>query len=252
MTGYPPVRRRLAGLTLVAALLAPLATAVAPPEDAGEVRQAFDLYAGGIPVGEAVLTAEIGDGAYRIDGAIRTAGLVRPFFDASLTAEVAGAIEDGAMLPRRFAASTVNEDEVDQIRIDYADGAPRVVRGEPPIRPRPYSLDPVRQGRVADPLTAALSALAPRRAGFCDRRIESFDGKRRFAIAIGPPEPDGTRLRCAARYERIAGYKPKMMRPDRRTIPFTIWFEENVAGRHEPVRAVIPAGWIEVSLVRRD
>ncbi|HUF56666.1 MAG TPA: DUF3108 domain-containing protein [Thermohalobaculum sp.] len=240
----------LAALALGA--LASLAAAVPPPEEPGRLSQVYDLYAGGIPIGEAVLEAEIGADGYRAGGTLRTAALVRAFFDAGMTVAAEGAIEGDAMRPDWFTVTTVNGDEVETRRIDYAAGAVEAVRTEPPENPRPWSLEPAGQGAVADPVTAALGTLAPRRSGFCGHRVEMFDGKRRFALKIGPAEPDGDRLRCPARYVRLGGYKPKFMAPDRRTMPFTLWFEPRADGRHRLVRALIPAGWIDLSLVRRD
>lgn len=237
---------------LVLGALASLAAAVPPPEETGRIAQGYDLYAGGIPIGEAVLEAEVGSDGYRAGGTLRTAALVRAFFDAGMTVAAAGAIDDGAMRPAWFTVTTVNGDAVETRRIDYAGGAVHSVRAEPPEKPRPWSVEPARQGAVLDPATAALGTLAPRRTGFCGHRVEMFDGKRRFALEIGPPEPDGDRLRCASRYERLAGYKPKFMTPERRTMPFTLWFEPQPDGQHRFVRALIPTGWIDLSLVRRD
>ena len=241
-----------AALATLAVALASLAAAVPPPEEPGRLAQAYDLYAGGLRIGEAVLEAEVGADGYRAGGTLRTAALVRAFFDAGMTVAAAGAIEGGAMRPEWFTVTTVNGEEVETRRIDYAGGAVEAVSAEPPERPRPWSLEPGRQGAVLDPVTAAVRTLAPRRAGFCGHRVEMFDGKRRFALAIGPAEPDGARLRCEAVYERLGGYKPKFMAPDRRTMPFTLWFERRADGRHRLVRALIPAGWIDLSLVRRD
>ena len=247
-------RIRAALALLALACLAPLAAAVpAPaPEDEGRIEQVYDLYAGGIPIGEAVLEAEVGTDGYAAGGTLRTAALVRAFFDAGMAVAAEGAVEDGAMRPETFTVTTVNGDETETRRVEYADGRVASARSDRPEKDRDWHLEPAEQGAVLDPVTAALSVLAPRRTGFCDRRVEMFDGKRRFALEIGPAEPDTGRLRCPSRYVRLAGYKPKFLTPERRTMPFTLWFEREDDGQHRLVRALIPADWIDLSLVRRD
>lgn len=247
------LRRLGAALMLGLAVLAPaLAGAVAAPEREGQLRHQFDLYAGGIWVGEMVLDATVRNGGYVAGARLKTAGLVRAFFDASLVAETVGEVAGAALEPERFSATTSDDDDTQVVRIAYQDGAPARVEGEPALKVRDYSLDPADQGRVADPLTGALSAFAPRADGFCGRRIEMYDGQRRFALVLDPARPDGARMRCEGRYERIAGFKAKMMRPERRTIPFSIWFERGADGLWAPVRAVVPTDYVALSLVRRD
>lgn len=241
-----------AAVILGLGLLARADAVVPPPEAQGPMRHVFDLYAGGIWVGEAVLDAKVGEESYVAGARLRTAGLVRALFDASFVAETTGRIDGRGMEPERFAATTEDNRKKQDVEIGYVDGQPLRVKAEPAFKVRDYSLDPARQGSVADPLTGALSALAPRADGFCDRRIEMFDGQRRFALVFGAPRPDGERVSCAAAYERVAGFKAKMMKPDRRTIPFTMSFRERPDGLWEPVRALIETDFANLSLVRRD
>lgn len=248
--------RRLAGMAAALALgltlAATTAAALAPPEREGSLRRVFDLYAAGIWVGELRLDAAVRSDGYVAGASIETAGIVRAFFDAKLSAEATGTIDGGTLEPERFRTRKVEEDETEVIEIAYADGAPAAIEFEPEWEPRAYSLDPLAQGRVADPLTGALSALAPRSGNFCDRRVEMFDGKKRFAITLGPAREDGDRIKCEGRWERVGGYKAKMMRPGRRVAPFTLWFDRGPDGLWSPVRAVMPTEIVPLTLVRRD
>ena len=92
----------------------------------------------------------------------------------------------------------------------------------PRFRPKPYEIDPHRQGGSLDPLSATLMAFLPDDATHvCKRAISVYDGRRRYnilftkpiyAIPAGrDPKPDSQIVHCLGVYERVAGFKPKMM-----------------------------------------
>ena len=101
--------------------------------------------------------------------------------------------------------------------------------------PKPWQIEPEDQAGTLDPVSAALTALAPEPAGeICNRSVEIYDGRRRYAIDLGAPEAGEGRIRCPALYRRVAGYKPKELKE---TIDFAVWFEERPDGLAHLVRA---------------
>lgn len=248
--------RILKRLTLPALLMLGLALpapAVDAPDAEGRFAPVYDLYFGGIWVGEASLDAEVGKLGYTADAKLRTTGIVRAFFDASFTAEAKGAVAGDALTPVRFEAVAADDNKSRHVQIDYRNGEPAAVAAEPAFKVRKHSIVATEQGRVPDPLTGALSALAPRKGAVCNRRIEMFDGQYRFAAVFGKERSStATEISCEARYERVAGYKAKMMQEDRRTVPFTIWFRKRADGLWEGDRVQVPTQYAMIAMTRRD
>lgn len=217
-----------------------MAAALAAPAGANErvpLNTIYDFYLGGIRAGELTIDAEYDGEAYRARSNLRTAGIVGAIYKASFEAATEGAVSETGLAPRRFTADSRMRAKEQSVEMLYANGGPREVRAQPAFQPKPWEIPPEEQSGTIDPITAALSALAPvPRAAVCNRSVEVFDGRRRYAIDLGQPEPDGDRLKCSALYRRIAGFKPKMMKKHPE-FPFEVWFAERPDGRAHFVRA---------------
>ena len=131
----------------------------------------------------------------------------------------------------------------------YRGATPASVRADPAFKPKPWQIEPAEQAGTLDPISAALTALAPAPAdAICDQSVEVYDGRRRYALDLGAPEADGARIRCRAVYRRVAGYKPKELAE---TIRFSVWFEERANGLAHLVRAAGESGYgLAVVLLR--
>jgi hypothetical protein len=237
-------RRYLGGLLVAAAMLTPVMGGAARAPVVASHNAIYDFYLGGIWAGEMAVDAQFdGDldsgGTYRARITARTSGIVGFFFTAGVEAETVGRVDANGLSPRRFAADAYERKHRQQVEISYADGSAPAVRAEPAHRVRPWSITSRGQNGVADPLSAAFDALAPgARDAICNQTADVFDGARRWAIEIGPPEPvsGGERIRCDAVYVRIAGFKPKLM-GERARRPFTLFFEQREDGLFHVVRA---------------
>ncbi len=120
------------------------------------------------------------------------------------------------------------------VEMTYSGAAPAAVSAEPAFDPKPWQIEPTEQSGTLDPISGALTAMAPAPVGtICNRSVEIYDGRRRYALDLGAPEADGERIRCPAHYRRVAGYKPKELKE---TIDFSVWFEERPDGLAHVVR----------------
>jgi len=151
-----------------------------------------------------------------------------------------GRIDESGLSPTRFTADAYEYWYRRQVEISYDDGSPASVVAEPAYRARPWSISLDGQPGIADPLSAAFEALAP--AGpdaICNQTADIFDGERRWAIEIGPPQreggSEGERIRCDTDYVRIAGFKPKLMSTLARR-PLALFFEDRGDGLYHIVR----------------
>lgn len=253
------LRRILAGLLGAMAMLAPVSGGMArAPVVAGQ-NATYDFYLGGIWIGEMTIDAEYGsdfDGgrAYRVGVTAHAAGIVGFFFTAGVEAETVGRVDANGLSPELFVADAYERRHRQQVEISYTDGSAAAVRAEPAYRIRPWSITSNGHDGIADPLSATFEALAPGAPdAICDQTADVFDGARRWAIEIGPPQPvdGGEGIRCDAVYVRIAGFKPKLM-GERARRPFALFFEQRADGLFHVVRAIGQTSFGLAALLLRD
>ncbi len=195
----------------------------------------YDLYLGGILAGELAISADVEGDRYHASSVMRTAGIVGAIYAASFEAETEGRMAAQGLEPQRFEAVGRMYRKTQNVEMTYRDAAPEAVHAEPAFDPKPWQIEPTEQSGTLDPISGALTAMAPAPAGtICNRSVEIFDGRRRYALDLGKPQADGERIRCAAHYRRVAGYKPKELKE---TIDFSVWFEERADGLAHLVRA---------------
>ncbi len=185
----------------------------------------YDLFLGGIKGGEMAIVTWISDESYHAEAVMRTAGVVGLVYNASFTATSEGAITPDGYTTERFKAQSAMYEKSQYVEMTYDGAAPASVYADPPFVPKPWEIEPTAQSGTIDPITAAITALAPMPVEqLCRRSVEIFDGRKRYAVELGAPEPDQGRIRCPAVYRRIAGFKPKQMR-ETPEFPFSVWFE---------------------------
>lgn len=203
------------GLTvsLILALLLPLPSSGGHRPGGDRMTAVYDLYLGGLWGGELTVAAEFDAADYRGGAHLQTAGLVGFFYEAGFKAEAEGRAGPGGLTPERFVSQSYDASHSRRVEIAYAAGRPVAMTAEPAYDERSWAIEPQAQAGALDPVSAALAALTPAPAeAACDRRIDIFDGERRFAIELGEPRRKGAGLRCTAAYVRVAGFKPKLMK----------------------------------------
>ncbi len=241
-------RRVLGGLLLAAAMLTGTTGSEAEPPAVAGIDATYDFYLGGIWAGKMTLEADFGAGTYRARMTARTAGIVGFFFRAGVEAETVGRIDAAGLSPVRFRADAYEYRRRQLVEISYQGGSPASVVAEPAYRVRPWSISLGGQSGIADPLSAAFEALAPAGSdAICNQTADVFDGERRWAIEIGPPQREGDRIRCDAAYVRIAGFKPKLMGEKARR-PLALFFEDRGDGLFQVVR-VAGQTWIGLAVL---
>ena len=224
-------------LTLACLLLALASPARAAAPDDTRLSTVYDLYLGGIKAGELLIDAQYLGNRYLATSVMRTAGIVGVLYKASFEAKTEGLRTANGLEPMRFAADSRMRKKHQAVQMLYQDRAPQTVTAQPDFVPKPWQIDPAAQTDTLDPISAALTALSPMRTDrICNRSVDVFDGRRRYAIDLGAPVQDGARIRCPANYRRIAGFKPKMMKK-RPNFPFNIWFVERDDGTAQVIRA---------------
>lgn len=218
-------------LAAIAALASALALNASHAQQPQSVKLIYDVHFGGIRVGEAEIKGAIGDETYRVSTNLRTQGMVDAFFSALVKARSEGALdESGALIPAKFRADAKTSRKDQLVEIVYRDGAPSIAKAKPAFKKKSYQIVPEKQVGTLDPLSAALKALTPAPAAeICDSRMEVFDGRKRYAIEFSNPRKKGDMIHCDGTYERVAGFKPKYMKRQKR-FPFEVSYLVNQKG----------------------
>lgn len=230
--------RSAAALMVFLAMAQPSADAKIHPPAVSDLTVVYDLFFGGFRAGEMTIAAAFGPDGYRADADFRTTGIVGLFVDTQMRVETVGRVDESGLVPVFFKSEEREDEDEQYVEISFSEAGPSSVRAAPEFRIRPWSIEARDQRGVTDPLSAVLIALAPAPAeAVCDKRIEAFDGKRRFAFDLASPERDGDRIRCDGVYLRLAGFKPKTIRKRGRQ-PFKLYLEQRPDGRFQVVRLV--------------
>lgn len=232
------MKRLAAGIAMLAgAVLMGTTPAATSTSSFRPMNSIYDLYLGGIRAGELTMDARINGDRYKAASVMRTAGIVGAFYKASFEAKTEGTLTPSGLKPQRFSAASRMSSKEQFVEMLYAGDAPKEVRAKPAFVPKPWQIEPTEQEGAFDPISAALTTLAPKPvAEICNTSVEVFDGRRRYAVDLGAPKKDGDRIKCSAKYRRIAGFKPKMMKKQSE-FPFSIWYEERPDGLAHVVRA---------------
>jgi hypothetical protein len=218
------------------------------------VSATYDFYLGGIWAGEMTFDGRFSGGAYRTTVTARTAGIVGLFFKAGAEAEAVGRINGDGFAPERFTADAYERRRRQKVDIRYESGTQASILAEPPYRIRPWSDPSPDYPGIPDPISAAFQAFTPGGAEeICGRTANVFDGQRRWAVEIGPPQEPGAdgRIRCEAVYVRIAGFKPKLM-GERARRPFALFLEAREDGLYQVIRVIGDTSFGLAVLLLRD
>ena len=232
--------RRLTAATLALALGLGTLFAERGAQSAPEpldVDHMYDIYIGGLWLAEMSVNADFDGTRYTANARLETTGVVGRFFKASFEAQAEGAQNGTGYQPDLFVADSRDTRKSQHVEMTYAQGRPASLIAEPEFKPKPWEIDPLAQQGTADPLSAALEFLANQEDGkLCNRGVEIFDGRKRYAIELKEPVKREEGIRCDAVYRRIAGFKPKKMEDPE--FPFAFWFQQAENGSWEVLRAV--------------
>lgn len=196
-------------LTIVAALLAPAGAAAADERSFG-ASYMFSMY--GLTIGKADFVGTIGDGKYRIDGHVSSAGLANVFAKALGEVSAHGRVSGTRMRPTSFLLDYLYDEKRRRTRIAFSGNRASETVVTPAPEGRRASWIPVADRHlenVIDPISAAiLIAESPEKV--CDRTLKLYDGELRANLVLTPSTltEEGGAV-CAVRFEPIAGYHPE-------------------------------------------
>jgi hypothetical protein len=203
------------------ALLAACALLLSSKADAESLRAQYALSLLGFSFGNAYATGEVDPEKYRIDIAMRTAGLANLVNNTKGAASAAGRLAPAGPEPSNFANSLANTSETRIIRMALSGNTVRALEVKPPPWDAAMRIPVTEEQKqhILDPVSALIMSV-PAGASLvgptaCNRTIPVFDGVTRFDVRLSYVETRMARTKgyegpvsvCAARYHPISGHR---------------------------------------------
>ncbi|MFL1461196.1 DUF3108 domain-containing protein [Roseococcus sp. DSY-14] len=239
-------------------ILLAAALAGATPAMAAPWRAEYAVTVSGITVLEAQVLFDIDGAGYRVETRTRSRGVATLVSRGHQRTLAEGSWRGGTALPRRYETEGQWRGAVRNAVLDYANGAPRIRRLEPPEdMPR----TPVPEDALPGTLDSlSILAMLARQVGAtarCDGRARMFDGRRLTDFSARTLEQTPQGLHCEVEARAIAGI-PTDRDPAQARAPQVLqaWFVQPVPGGPAVPRAVeFPSRWwgrIEANLLRLE
>ncbi|SDW32715.1 DUF3108 domain-containing protein [Roseicitreum antarcticum] len=194
-------------LWLIGAIVIALPGAGAAQTDPGTVFR-FDVTVFGLRVGTLTVSAAHDGRSYAASGLVESRGLVGATRRLVVRGRATGVVRAGGLIPQAYEGHVSSRRTNRSVSIAFDPRGPTRVDSDTPQPAGAPPLDLALHRGAVDPLTALYGNLRPQpRDQACNKAVDVFDGQYRRRAVIGPPQPrpDGG-FRCAAQYERVAGY----------------------------------------------
>ena len=217
---FSPARR-------FALLVLSLATALSPARSYAEgwpaqVHAVYRINFNGLDLGTFDFNSRIKDNSYQLTGNANVSALFGAYEWRGQSRASGLALQAGPQ-PAAYYFAFKSNSKVGNIHMTFADTAVSKVVADPPIKSSAAAV-PLRDGHlkdVVDPLSAVLALSKPaagRTTGInpCARRVNIFDGKQRFDLALSFKRQasitevggkHGTAIVCRIKYIPVAGHK---------------------------------------------
>jgi len=245
----------LSALALVA-LLASHPASAAGGEDvdrSGAPVSTFDLslqlYAGGIPLGKAGISARVQGKEYKATSTLETLGIVSAFWQSKVETSANGTVAGGTLRPAFYDSfSQYRRAERRQVTLDFADGGPVKVISDPPYPETSYKVPEDEQKKALDPLSSVVMLIATAAAEAkspCTAVAPVFDGRRRYDVSVDFVRKidirmdnglySGPGMMCQFHYRQVAGFQQTLIEQGKKLPPIYVWVAP-VRSRIEPAR----------------
>ena len=211
----------------------------------------YNISFAGIPVARSKFSTLINGQSLTVTGSLATAGLAAVFDSTKATSKSSGLMTKNGIETLSFELDYKSGKRARNTKISFRGGnvVDTVLTPERTPHPNDVPLQPGQLDGVVDPFFGSIVwAASP--SEVCNRTIKVFDGVLRINLVMRPSgnEPyvvgnsNGNGIRCAVRYEPVAGHRAKssavtyMTQGERATIVFAALAGTNLYG---PVKASI-------------
>ena len=234
----------LCSVFLAAALVSDLPALAAGGEDnqnagpASTLDLSFNLYVGGIPLGQVEMSSRLEGKGYTALSRLETAGIVNTFWQSKIETSASGVIvDDGTVKPSLYDSFSQNHaDKHQHATLTFGPDGPKALYSDPPYPENNHPVSASLQKNTLDPLSAAVYLVNSSDAAGdrpCDVTAPVFDGRRRYDVSFHYVKEaavhmdnglyDGKAMVCEVRYRQIAGYDQTIIERAKRFPKIYAW-----------------------------
>jgi len=210
---------------------------------------AYDLYAGGIPLGRVGMSAHFQGTDYKAVSTLETRGIVNAFWQSKIEAASNGRLSSGRVQPALYDSYSQNRKaERRQVTLTFGPEGPKSLFSDPPYPETRYPVPETQQKQTLDPLSAVIfltSAINADDAKPCQAVAPIFDGRRRYDVALSFVKKtnvkmdnglySGPALVCQVHYNQIAGYQQTLVEQGKKLPAIYAWVAE-IPSKADPTR----------------
>jgi hypothetical protein len=205
--------RQFAFMLPIAAVVAGLS---APAARAETFSSSYAVSVLGLTVGASQFKATIEGKKIRINGNVRSSGLVRIFDDTTGSTSVVAHLGKSGIVPVSYDLNYVSGNKKKRTTISFSGGDAVKVSNSPAVKKHGDYIELSKGDLVSvfDPIAAGMfRASGP--DDVCNRTVRVFDGETRADLKLTPAGTEaistngfaGTGVRCNVRFKPVAGYK---------------------------------------------
>lgn len=163
----------------------------------GRLEANYSISAARITIGNASVTAQIGETEYSASMTGRGSGVMRILASGDGNMTVQGQVRDGHPIPVRYVSATKADDDALDVKMSFENGNVVDVEASPaPPGDDRVALTAQHRDGVTDPLTALFipaGDAGPKQAA-CARELPIFDGRRRYDLKLAFKRIDQVKL----------------------------------------------------------
>jgi uncharacterized protein DUF3108 len=209
----------------------------------------YDLYAGGISLGKAGMTARFQGNDYKANSTLETKGIVNAFWQSKIEAASNGVLTNDRVQPALYDSYSQNRKaERRQVTLAFGPEGPKSMYSNPAYPETRYAVPESAQKKTLDPLSAVVfltSALSSSDAKPCDAVAPIFDGRRRYDVGLSYVKKttvkmdnglySGPAMVCQVHYNQIAGYQQTLVEQGKKLPPIYAWVAD-ITSKVDPSR----------------
>jgi Protein of unknown function (DUF3108) len=209
----------------------------------------LQLFAGGIPLGKAGLSARVQGGEYKAASTLETLGIVNSFWQSRIETAATGTLADGSLRPVFYDSFSQNRrDSRRHVTLNFRKEGPVEVVANPLYPETSFKVPEAEQRKGLDPLSAIVMLIAVASAQAktpCTAEAPVFDGRRRYDVSVEFVRRmvikmdnglySGPGMLCQFHYRQVAGYQQTLVDQGRRLPPIYGWVAP-VRSKVEPNR----------------
>jgi hypothetical protein len=212
------------------------------------------LYIQGLTLGTVELTSTVDGDAYRTVSRLKTEGIITLLWKQTIQATASGRIRPDRFQPDIYDAFVVKADgSNEQTSLTYAQsGPPRLFVNPPYMDSVKIEIPAQQQMESLDPVSAMTFLLAGDGAREpCGRRVNVYDGRRHYVIALTRQAPAtirldnglyaGPGLQCSVTYRQVSGAGQQVLEgkaslPTAQAMVATLTSKQTGRAYHVPLR----------------